>query len=312
MTGADGFVGGWLVRELLRAGHDVVGGVRVGGGPSALLSDAERDRAQWVVFDLLSSDSVTALARPPVDAVVHLAAVASGADARKDPGYAWASNAAGSARIAEELGRHRTEHRGDPLLVLASTGEVYGAGQGRPSLESDPLIPASPYAASKVGAEIAVAEVARRTGLRTVIARAFPHTGPGQSDMYVVPALARRIRIAQRLRAPAIKTGNLEPVRDLLDVRDVVAAYLAIIDRGLPGATYNVASGQGVSLRHVADRLMAAIGYPVIVESDPNLTRPNDIAHLVGEPARLANDTGWKPVIPLAQTLDDLLDAQAD
>ena len=312
VTGADGFVGGWLVRELLQAGHQVIGAVRIGGGPSRELSEAERLRVQWVDFDLLSSDSVTGLAQLSVEAVVHLAAVASGAEARQDPGYAWAVNAAGSARVAESFGRLTSERQGNPLLLLASTGEVYGHGRNRPSAESDPVLPASPYAASKLGAEIAVAEVSRRTGLRTVIARAFPHTGPGQSEQYVVPALAQRIRTAKRIGAPAIKTGNLEPIRDLLDVRDVVRAYRALLERGHAGATYNVASGHGVSLRSVVDRLMDAVGHRVIVESDPNLVRPNDLAFLVGEPGRLVHDTGWKPSIPLAQTLKDLLDAQAD
>jgi len=312
VTGADGFVGGWMVRELLQAGHYVVGAVRVGGGPSATVPEAERFRVEWVDFDLLSSDSVGALARFGADAVVHLAAVASGADARQDPGFAWTVNAAGSARLAEALGRSTLEHRGDPLLLLVSTGEVYGHGHGRASVESDPVLPVSPYAASKLGAEIAVGEVSRRTGLRTIIARAFPHTGPGQSDKYVLPALAHRIRTAKRIGAPVIKTGNLEPVRDLLDVRDVVAAYRVLLEEGQAGAIYNVASGHGVSLYHLVDRLSAVLGHRVIVEPDPNLARPNDLMHLVGDPSRIISGTGWKPSISLDQTLKDLLDAQAD
>ena len=312
VTGADGFVGGWLVRDLLEARHQVIGAVRIGGGPSAELSEAERLRVQWVDFDLLSSGSVSALAELGAEAVVHLAAVASGTDARQDPGHAWTVNAAGSARVAESLGRLTSEGRGDPLLLLVSTGEVYGHGRNRPSLESDPVVPASPYAASKLGAEIAVTEVSRRTGLRIMIARAFPHTGPGQSEKYVVPALAQRIKTAKRIGAPAIKTGNLEPIRDVLDVRDVVLAYRSLLERGRAGTTYNVATGKGVSLRSVVEQLMDAAGHRVIVESDPTLARPNDLAFLVGEPGRIAQDTGWKPTVPLAQTLKDLLDAQAD
>lgn len=312
VTGADGFVGGWLVRRLLQAGHRVLGAVRVGWGPSKGLSEAERQAVQWVDFDLVSSDSVGRVGQLSPEVVVHLAALASGADARRDPGEAWAVNAAGSARLAETMGRLRRDGAADPLFVLASTGEVYGRGQGRPSVESDSLVPASPYAASKVGAEIAVAEVSRRTGLRTIVVRAFPHTGPGQSDKYVIPALADRIRTAKRIGAPVIKTGNLEPVRDVLDVRDVVAAYHALIDQGQAGSTYNVATGHGVTLREVVLRLMEVVGHRVILEADPNLARPNDLQYLVGDPSRLVADTGWKPSIPLDQTLKDLLDAQAD
>ena len=312
VTGADGFVGGWMIRELLRTGHHVVGALRAGAGPPRELAEGERLRVQWVDFDLLSAESVNEMAAISTDAVVHLAAVASGVDARKDPGAAWTVNAAGTARVAEAFGRICHEGRGDPLLIVVSTGEVYGHGTGKPSIETDPLEPVSPYAASKVGAEVAAGEVARRTGLRTIVARAFPHTGPGQSDKYVIPAMALRLRTAKRIGAPAINVGNLAPVRDLLDVRDVVRAYRLLLERGVPGEVYNVASGHGHSLDALVQRLVALVGHRVILETDSGLSRPNDILQLVGDPSRLIRDTGWQPTIPLDQTLEDLLDAQAD
>jgi GDP-4-dehydro-6-deoxy-D-mannose reductase len=311
VTGADGFVGAWMARELLRHGHHVIGGIRIGGSPPRELAEGERLRVQWVDFDLLSSDSVNALARVPCDGVVHLAAVASGADARRDPGYAWTVNAAGTARLAEAFGRIEAEGGRAPRLLLVSTGEVYRPAD-RPLEESDPVQPSSPYAASKVGAEVAAWEVSRRTGLPVLVARAFPHTGPGQSDKYVVPALALRIRTAKRIGAPVVNTGNLEPVRDFLDVRDVAVAYRLLLERGSPGQTYNVASGAGISLGEVADRLMRAIGHRVILEQDPALSRPNDLTSLVGSPAKLTRETAWRPTVSFDQTLEDLLDAQAD
>jgi GDP-4-dehydro-6-deoxy-D-mannose reductase len=312
VTGADGFVGGWLVRDLLRSGHQVVGGVRIGGSPPALLSEEERFRVQWLEFDLLASDSVTTLAKVTADAVVHLAAVASGTDARQDPGHAWTVNAAGTARLCEALVRDRQEGGSDPAptFLLVSTGEVYGEGHGRPALETDPNRPRSPYAASKLGAEIAAREVADRTGLRVIIARAFPHTGPGQSEKYVVPALAQRMRTAKRIGAPVIKTGNLSPVRDLSDVRDVVRAYRLLVERGRPGECYNVATGTGVVLGAVVAQLSSLLEYRVIVEPDPNLLRANDLHYLVGDSSRLRRDVGWNPQISLDQTLRDVLDAQ--
>lgn len=313
VTGADGFVGGWVIRDLLAAGHHVVGAIRIGGEPSRALDEEERLRVQWVDFDLVSADSVAALARLPVDAVLHLAALASGADARRDPGYAWTVNAAGTARLAEALGGQRNDGRELPRLVVVSTGEVYGpCDTARPWQETDPTVPGSPYAASKLGAEIAAWEVARRTGLPVVVARPFPHTGPGQSDKYVVPAFALRIRTAQRIGAPAINTGNLDPVRDMLDVRDVARAYRLLLEAGRTGETYNVASGQGILLADIVDRLMAVVGYRVLAEPDPRLTRANDIRFLIGDAGKLSRDTGWTPTIPFEQTLKDLVDAQAD
>ncbi|HEX7023507.1 MAG TPA: NAD-dependent epimerase/dehydratase family protein, partial [Gemmatimonadales bacterium] len=212
VTGADGFVGGWLVRALLAAGHSVTGTARVGGGPSTVLSAAERDAIEWRELDLGSGPSVMAAARGRWDAVVHLAALSSGTEARRDPGLAWELNAAGTARLVDAL------QNGDALLLHVSTGEVYGQGSEAPRREEDPVLPCSPYAASKAGGELAVWEATRRSGLRAIVARPFPHTGPGQDTRFVIPALAERLRLARRIGAPAINTGNLEPVRDLLDV----------------------------------------------------------------------------------------------
>jgi GDP-4-dehydro-6-deoxy-D-mannose reductase len=311
VTGADGFVGGWLVRELLRAGHQVVGGIRLGGGPAVLLAESERLRVHWVDFDLLSAESVYGLAGVAADAVVHLAAVASGTDARHDPGHAWTVNAAGTARLLEAIGQ-RVGPGAGPLVLLISTGEVYGNGLDRPALETDPLRPRSPYAASKVGAEVAAREVADRRGLRLIIARAFPHTGPGQSEKYVVPALAKRIATAKRVGAPVIKTGNLTPVRDLTDVRDVVRAYRLLVESGRAGETYNVATGRGVALAEVVAELARLVDHRVIGEPDPNLLRANDLPYLVGDPGRIKKDTGWAATIPLERTFRDVLDAQTD
>ena len=314
VTGADGFAGGWLVRRLVADEHQVTGTYREGGPPSKVLTQAERDALPWRTLELRDGTSVAGAVDGEWEAVVHLAALASGGDARRDPGGAWEVNAAGTARLAEALGARVAAREADPLLLLASTGEVYGqsAEPPVPHRETDPCAPCSPYAASKLGAEIAAQEVARRTGLRVIIARAFPHSGPGQDSRFAVPALAARIRLARRVQARAINTGNLEPVRDMLDVRDVVEAYLALLTRGASGEIYNIASGNGVALRSVVDRLGQLAAWPVITEHDPALARAGDLRHLVGDPAKLRTATGWAPRIPLEQTLTELLDAEAD
>ncbi|HXY68388.1 MAG TPA: GDP-mannose 4,6-dehydratase [Gemmatimonadales bacterium] len=312
VTGADGFVGRWVLRALLAAGHEVVAGRQPGPPRPDGLTAAERAAAAWLPLELGDAGSVRQALVRDVDAVIHLAAVASGGDALKDPGVAWSVNAAGTARLLGELGRRRHAQEIDPVVVVVSTAEVYGAGPARALVESDPVAPRSPYAASKAGAELAAAETRLRTGLRVVVARAFPHTGPGQDERFVAPAFARRLRGARLARARVVKVGNLEPVRDFLDVRDVADAYVALLARGVAGETYNVASGRGLALRELFERLAAIVGVDAIAEPDPEFMRPADIPRLVGDAGKLGAATGWAPRIPLERTLTDLVHAQAD
>lgn len=312
LTGADGFVGGWLARRLLEGGHTVVGTHRRGTGPSPVLAPVEAARVEWRELELGSPESVETASRGRWDAVVHLAALASGSEARENPGLAWEVNAAGTARLAEVLGLRTATRQGDPNFLLVSTGEVYGIGRGMPRKESDSALPCSPYAGSKLGAEVAVLEVSRRTGLRVIVARPFPHTGPGQDIRFVVPALASRIQAAKRIGAPVIKSGNLDTVRDFLDVRDVAEAYLALLEHGSAGETYNIASGEAFALTDILRRLERLTQWRVTPELEPRLARRSDILHLVGDATKLRSETGWRPRISIDQTLQDLLNAQAD
>ena len=308
VTGADGFVGRFLVRHFLAAGHTVGAAVRRGGeSPATWLADSTAD-VELIDFDLEDGASADAAAGWRADGVVHLAAVASSREARRDPGLAWTVNAAGTARLLERL----AEGSPNPAVIVVSSGEVYGDGPPRPRLERDPVRPQSPYAASKAGAEIAALEIARRTGLRVIVARAFQHTGPGQSDRYVVPALARRLRDARRDGRRQVTTGNLAPVRDITDVRDVVAAYAALLAKGVAGEVYNIARGEGIALADVFARLARAVGIDAEPVPDPSLARSGDIPHLVGDPAKLRAATGWTPAYTIDQTLRDVVDAQAD
>ena len=305
VTGADGFVGGSLVRELLGRGHSVAGVYRTGGHAAPLLTSHERAGVEWRSMELRDSASVAGGVAGRWDAVVHLAAMASGAEARRDPGLAWEVNAAGTARVVESVGA-------GTFFLVVSTGEVYGMGTGVARVELDPVEPVSPYAASKAGAELAALEGARRRHLKVIVARAFPHTGPGQDPRFVIPALAGRLRAARRAGQTTITTGNLAPVRDLLDVRDVVAAYVTLLESGADGGVYNVAGGTGYSLREVFERLQQLAGWRVTAEFDASLGRPSDIVHLVGDASLLRSATGWAPRYSLDRTLQDLLDAQTD
>lgn len=311
VTGADGFVGRWTVARLVELGRDVVAAcgprraVRGRGAPEVGGAGVHRTK-----LDVTDPASVAAVTGQPFEWVIHLAAVASGAESRREPARAWAVNTLGTAVLMDALGRARAAGAGDPVVVAASSAEVYGKGDRAPRRESDPVAPCSPYGATKAAAEIAALEVWRRTGLRVVIARAFPHTGPGQDARFVAPAFAERLLEARARKAPAVRVGRLDPVRELLDVRDVVEAYLALLEAGEAGEVYNVAGGAVVSLAELFDRLAALVGYPAVPEPAAELMRPADISHLVGDAHKIRARTGWTARRSLEATLRDLVNAQ--
>ncbi|CAN5807755.1 GDP-mannose 4,6-dehydratase [soil metagenome] len=307
VTGADGFVGRHLIRRLAGAGHHPVAACR----PCRRAVDWGAADVTVMPLELTDDTSVRAVVESGPDAVVHLAAVASNREAAVDPGHAWTVNAAGTARLAEALSRRRQDGRGDARLLLVSSGEVYGPGLSVPRRESDPIAPATPYAASKAGDELAGLEVWRRTGLPVVIARPFTHTGPGQEARFVLPAFVERLREARATGARTVKSGNLDPVRDLLDVRDVVEAYLLLLRSGEPGEVYNVARGEGSSVRDLFTGLARLMEVTAEAEVEASLARASDLPHLVGDSTKLRRATGWAPSRSLEQTLRGLVDAEA-
>jgi len=143
--------------------------------------------------------------------------------------------------------------------------------------------------------------------LETIRVRPFSHTGPGQTDRFLVPALARRIAVAEQTNADTIAMGNTEPIRDLSDVRDVVRAYRLLMELGTPGDVYNVCRGVGISVGEIAERLAARSTRPLRVVVDPALVRPVEVPSLVGDSTKLQQRTGWQPDYDLDEMLDDVL-----
>lgn len=312
VTGADGFVGQCLVQRLVELGNEVTAACRPADGLRRWVDQRWGAAVRLVPFELTDAPGIRTALADPHDAVVHLAAVASVREARDDPGRAWVVNAAGTARLLDGLISLRDRGNTDPVVLIVSSAEVYGAGPARPRVESDPPRPQSPYAASKVGSEIAALEAWRRANLRVLVARPFTHTGPGQRPPYVVPAFIDRLLAARSGGSGQVPTGNLEPVRDLLDVRDVVEAYLALLGRGEPGETYNISRGEGITLAELFHRIAEMLGVAVEPVPDPSLVRSGDIPHLVGDASKLKAATGWSPTITLERTLRDMVNAQTN
>jgi len=243
-----------------------------------------------------------------IEAVVHLAGQSSAARSFEDPVGTLRINAGGTLRLLEAA---RHAKFGGPLLVVGSS-EAYGRiPQGVPCSEETPLVPVSPYGVSKAAADHATRVHAAAFGLKALVARSFSHTGPGQAPVFAVASWARQIAAfeADGAGSHRLKVGNLAPVRDYGDVRDVVRAYVALLEKGEAGAAYNVATGHGTTLRAIVDALVARARVGIEVTEEAARLRPNDVPYLVGSPARLTAATGWTPEYTLEQTLSDLLDA---
>lgn len=257
-------------------------------------------------FDVADSAAADAIAHAQPGTIIHLAAIAAPADARRDPETAWRVNLHGTLNVA------RAAHAVPGCtLLFASTADAYGHSfaAGRALDETAPLAPLNAYGATKAAADLALGAMAAE-GLRVVRLRPFNHTGPGQSDAFAVPAFARQIaRIEAGVQPPVIEVGALDAVRDFLDVRDVCDAYVRCVDRALaPGTILNIASGVGRRVGDVLAELIALSGVAAEIRTDHARLRPTDIASAVGDPARARAALDWAPLVPWERTLAETLE----
>lgn len=307
VTGADGFVGRWLLQVLaprLPDGGRIVGATRTGSRLPGI---------ETVALDITDQKRVAAVVRAVrPDCLIHLAAVTAVQESRRAPRQTWSVNLDGTLNLAQAV----LEAVPSARLLFASTSEVYGAtfkSWTGPLHEGALLDPANPYAASKAAADLMIGQMAR-DGLRAIRFRPFNHTGPGQTEDFVVPAFAAQIaRIERGLQEPVMRVGNLEAQRDFLDVRDVVAAYaeaaLADFDSDLAAGTIlNLASGTPRRISDVLQSLLDRARAPIRIEPDPDRMRPNDVPLALGDASRARSLLRWAPKVPWEATVDAVLD----
>ena len=298
VTGGAGFAGGHLLEYM--AGHgEIAAWTRSSPPPEGLAP-----LAAWQRVDLLDRERVRAAIRDlRPSAVYHCAGAAHVANSWQDTTQPLASNVLATHYLLDALRRAGGQCR----VVIAGSATVY-APSAAPLDEESPLAPASPYALSKLAQEQLGLRALREDGIEVIVTRPFNHTGPRQSPNYFAPAVARQIALIERGDAePVIKVGNLDAQRDLTDVRDTVRAYVLLMEKGLPGTLYNIASGVGRSMRVVLDGLLRRAKTAPRVEVDPDRLRPHDVPIHVGDGTRLRATTGWTPAISFDQMLDDLL-----
>lgn len=258
--------------------------------------------------DLRDYPSVAAaLRRAEPDAIFHLAAQSFVPTSWNAPSETIVTNVVGQTNIFEAVRALGL----DPRIQIACSSEEYGLvlPDEVPIRETNPLRPLSPYAVSKVSQDYLGYQYFQSYGIKALRTRGFNHTGPRRGEVFVTSNFAKQIALIEAGRqAPVISVGNLDAVRDFTDVRDMVRAYWLAVQSARPGEVYNIATGNGITIRAMLDKLIALARVEVRVETDPARLRPSDVEVLIGDSSKFRGDTGWEPRIPFDQTLADLLD----
>lgn len=299
VTGVGGFVGPHLVRQLqATSGGELVGFAR---------RPVKLEGVETAVVDLVDRDAVFAhVHRVQPTHVFHLAAQSHVPSSHRDPAATITNNFVGQLNLLDACSALSQR----PRVLIVGSAEEYGLARAdeMPLREDQPFRPTSPYAVSKVAQDLLGWQYFVSYGLPVVRVRPFNHTGPEQSNRFVVSAFAGQVAaIEAGCSEPVIYVGNLEAQRDFLDVRDVVSAYQAALTRGEPGAVYNVGRGEAISIHQVLEMLLAMSAATIDVRQEPDRMRPSDVPILVANTEALRAATGWAPTISFAQSVADTL-----
>ncbi len=307
ITGISGFAGSHLAEYLLSLGNcEVHGTIRWRSRTENI--DHLKGKIHLHDCDLRDATAVyNLIARLMPERIYHLAAQSFVPMSWTAPSETFVTNVIGQLNIFEAV-----RATGCPCRIqIAGSSEEYGLVMPDevPIKETNPLRPLSPYAVSKIAQDMMGYQYHQSYGMHIIRTRGFNHTGPRRGEVFVTSSFARQIaEIEKNKREPVLYVGNLNAVRDFTDVRDTVRAYYLILEKGIPGEVYNVATGKGYKIAEVLDILKDLAKTKFEVRQDPKRLRPSDVELLIGDPTKLKQATGWEPKYKLEQTLADLLE----
>ena len=300
IIGAAGFVGGYLIRELSGAGWKV--------HATCLPVEKINEECPAYPLDIMKKEDISALLdeiKP--DIVYHLAAQSSVSVSWKRPQLTAEINVVGTINVLEAV---REAEKKDTRVLLIGSGEEYGyIREGAcPLSESEPLNPGNIYAATKACQGMLGEIYARAYKMDIIMVRAFNHSGPKQSNIFVISDFCRQIaEIEKGMKEPVISVGNLSAKRDFTDVRDVVRAYRLLGEKGKSGTVYNVGRGRAVEIQFILDTALSFAKCDIEVKQDPARMRASDIPLIEPDVSRIHGDTGWSAEITMEQTVEDTL-----
>lgn len=307
ITGISGFAGHYLAELLLSFPDSEIHGTYHSDDGLTRLGDLARKLILHKA-DLTEEEQVSALiseVRP--DQIYNLAAQTSPGESIKNPAKTLTTNMLSQLYLFTAVKEFVPESR----VLAVSSGDIYGGvkADDLPVDEDTPLRPGNPYAVSKITQDYLALEFYLADKLSIIRARPFNHMGPRQQPKFVVPMFAKQIAdIEKGQQEPILKVGNLNARKDFTDVRDIVKAYALLMEKGEPGEAYNIGSGKSHGIQEILDILLSFSDAKISVEVDKFLYRPVDSPDIYCNYAKLENLTGWKPEIPLENTLKETLD----
>jgi len=300
ITGASGFVGHYLTEELLDK-YKVIGTDLASVNPNPKINYFPGD-----ILDKKFLSGVLSDEKPEI--IFHLAAKSQ--TWSRNIEEVFKINVLGTINLYESILEIRKDSDYNPKIFFISSSEVYGNTDNPKNITEDsPLFPVKFYSASKVASDRLSYSYTQSEKLNILILRPFTHTGPGQGKGFVVPDIASQIAELERDPKDELLVGNLNSIRDYLDVRDVVCAYKSVINKSwIPGDSYNICSGKGIKIEKILEILLGLTSKKLIVKEDPEKLRSSDIPVYVGNNKKFTDLTGWKPEISIEKTLADSLD----
>ncbi len=307
ITGITGFVGSHLAEFLLKKGGYEIYGLKRWRSPLDNIQEI-KDQVNLVDGDLRDSKSMSRIIKDiSPDRIFHLAAQSYVPTSFNAPTDTIETNINGTINLLEAVMAAKI----DPRIHICSSSEVYGqvTEDELPIKETNAFRPQSPYAVSKVGEDLISFQYFKSYGLKTIISRAFTHTGPRRGSVFVVSAFAKQIaEIEAGKKEPVLNVGNLESVRTFLDVRDITNAYDLLIEKCEPGQAYNIGGNASMKIREMLDKLLQMSDKQIEVRVDPKLLRSSDVTLQIPDVSKFKQATGWEPEIPFEKTLKDTLD----
>ncbi|GAA4841636.1 GDP-mannose 4,6-dehydratase [Paenibacillus vulneris] len=304
VTGISGFVGSHMAEYLLANQIEVIGTIRQRSRLDHIKHLKDIRLVECELRDPFSVESLIHDVKP--DLIFHLAAQSFVPTSWNSPMDTIHNNVASQVNIFEAVRRSNL----DCKIQIACSSEEYGHVEPHevPIKETNPLRPLSPYAVSKVTQEFLGYQYNKSYGLNVVLTRTFNHTGPRRGENFVTSNFSKQIAdIEKGKKPPVLYVGNLQAKRDFTDVRDIVRAYWLAVNKGVPGETYNIASGKCYTIQEVLNKLLALSKVQIEIKEDESRLRPSDVEILLGDYTKFHQQTGWKPGIPFDQTLEDLL-----